>query len=167
MWGIMTAIFGLVALGYFILQGSFIGQSLSSADGQPVPKLSSLELIFSVTGRFSFVILIETVAFFFLRQYRATILSGAYLTNEITNVRLRLLALTAAAHSGNNEAITSILKDIAKTERNFVLQKDQKSIFHSAAGSDMLPASVISDVLEKVMPYLQRNKSEDKDKSTE
>ncbi len=137
-WGLGAAATGAGLLALFILNGNTMQGASTVAE------------VFYYTMRISLVGLIEVVAFFFLRQYRATLLDAKYVNNEITNIEMRLLAMSAALKLGNATACSKILPEIAKTERNFSLKKGETSIFHSASGSDMLPSNVVSDILGKV-----------------
>ena len=48
--------------------------------------------------------------------------------NEISNMELKLLALHAIENSGNIDALKSLTDELAKTERNFVINKGQTTV---------------------------------------
>ena len=78
--------------------------------------------------RLSLVAFIEIFAFFFLRLYRASLSDIKYFQNELTNLESRCIALEFAVLSADNGAANRVLEELAKTERNFVLKKDQTTV---------------------------------------
>ena len=51
-----------------------------------------------------------------------------YYQNEITNLEAKYLSLQIAKSMNNHKLLSSILEQLMKTERNFVLEKDQSTI---------------------------------------
>lgn len=145
-WGLSTAVFGLIVLAAFIYsppQGTW---------DNPV-------VIFHFAARLSLVAIIEVVAFFFLSQYRFTLLDEKYINNEISNAELRLLSIIVAAKLSSEAATENALGELSRTERNFALRKGEISVFHSGAGGDLLQSAVIADLLRRMVPSLtQTNK---------
>jgi len=112
--------------------------------------------IFYYTSRFTLVAVIETVALFFLRLYRSSLSDEKYVSNEITNIELKMGALLTAIKSNNDSAIEEILLILSKTERNFILKKGEISIYHSSDGEDMLPASIVGHIMEKIALFSRK-----------
>jgi hypothetical protein len=84
--------------------------------------------------RITLVAFIEIFSFFFLKLYKQNIGDIKYFQNEVTNVDMKLLALRAScADETEGKVDPELLKIIAGTERNFVLQKGQSSISNEAS----------------------------------
>lgn len=139
-WGIATAIVGIGVLFLLIFW-------ITVPEG-----LSAVSATFYYTARMSLFAIIEVIAFFFLQQYRHTLLDQKYVNNEITNADFRVLALTTAAKVNLEDALSKILIEMSKTERNFALKKGEVSVFDSAARNDLVPASLISQLLDRGRP---------------
>jgi hypothetical protein len=138
-WGLTTAASGIIILLSFV----FI---FSIPDN-----VSPFREIFYYTSRLSIVGIIEVVAFFFLNQYRSTLADTKYISNEITNIDLKLLSLIVATKSDapQTSAISKILQELAKTERNFALKKGETSIFREGLSVDHLPEN-FTQVVEQL-----------------
>ncbi|WP_147395073.1 hypothetical protein [Azospirillum cavernae] len=136
-WGVTTAVIGIFLLGAFIYSESHPQSS------------DNVSIIFYYTMRISLVSMIEVVAFFFLRHYKSTLIDEKYVSNEITNIEMKVLSAISALKMGNAATSSKIFIELSKTERNFSLKKGETSIFHSATGSDMLPTNVVSDIFGK------------------
>jgi len=85
------------------------------------------EILFFVP-RVSLAFLVEIFSFFFLRLYRRNLDTVKYLTNEITNVKFKIIALESAILKGSNKSIDDILKELVRTERNFILKKGESTV---------------------------------------
>jgi hypothetical protein len=138
-WGVITAVLGLSTLLVFIFY-------------PPEGAWDDIRSIFHFPARLGVVAMIEIVAFFFLNQYKFTLLDLKYVNNELTNIEIRMLSLITAAKLGDKGAIGKILAELAKTERNFALKKGEVSIFQSGSGGDILEHAVIADLLKRIFP---------------
>lgn len=113
-----------------------IGVMISSVGGyiaytfiQKLPTADNTVQLFSYTlPRLSFFMLMILLAFFFLNLYRKSMEDIKYYQNEITNLEAKYLSLQMAKSMNNHKLISSILEQLVKTERNFVLEKDQSTI---------------------------------------
>ncbi|MEJ5037689.1 hypothetical protein WH285_12205 [Acinetobacter johnsonii] len=113
-----------------------IGVMISSVGGyiaytfiQKLPTADNTVQLFSYTlPRLSFFMLMILLAFFFLNLYRKSMEDIKYYQNEITNLEVKYLSLQMAKSMNNHKLISSILEQLVKTERNFVLEKDQSTI---------------------------------------
>jgi uncharacterized membrane protein YedE/YeeE len=79
--------------------------------------------------RFSVGILIQLIGFFFLRLYVAGENEVHYIRNEITNLESRLISYFAAAAGNDATAMRDIIKQLVRTERNFKLKKDERTLY--------------------------------------
>lgn len=78
--------------------------------------------------RLSFILFIEVFAFFFLRLYKANLSDIKFYQNELTTIELKILALNSALSEEKSEALIDILKELSKTERNFILKKGETTV---------------------------------------
>lgn len=78
--------------------------------------------------RISLALFVEIFSFFFLKLYRRNLDDIKYLTNEITNVKLKLLALRASFLKDAGDFTGNILQELAKTERNFILKNKESTV---------------------------------------
>lgn len=114
--GIVTTISGLLLLlGMFVLREAPQANDMS-------------QFIVAFLPRISLVLLIEIFAYFFLRLYKSTLSEIKYFQNEITSIEAKFLALTVSASMGKEDQLKSILEQLARTERNFILEKGQTTI---------------------------------------
>ncbi|MGE8538935.1 MAG: hypothetical protein ACN6NI_06595 [Acinetobacter sp.] len=74
------------------------------------------------------VIFIEFFSFFFLNLYKKSLDEIKYFQNEMTNLEGKYLALHLAKQSGNFKLLSNALDTLLKTERNFILKKDETTI---------------------------------------
>lgn len=120
--GIITTISGLLLLGSFVIGNSLI----------PIPSRNSpstLEnFLIDFIPRLSLVVLIEIFAYFFLSLYKTTLSEIKYFQNEVTSIEAKFMALRLAAQSDLPDHLTSAIDNLAKTERNFILNKDQTTV---------------------------------------
>jgi len=91
------------------------------------------------------VVFIQSFSFFFLQMFSKTLTDIKYYQNELSNVEMKLSSLVLADSSNNTDLVQDILKDIANSERNFVLQKDEKVV-----NSDFVQATNNSELLSKI-----------------
>jgi len=78
--------------------------------------------------RISLVIVIELFAYFFLGLYKNNLSEIKYFHNELTNVEHKHMALEEALASADKDTVKEIVKDFAKTERNFLLKKGESTV---------------------------------------
>lgn len=85
-------------------------------------------LVKEFAPRISLVIVIELFAYFFLGLYKANLSEIKYFHNELTNVEHKHMALEEAIASADKDTVKEIVKDFAKTERNFLLKKGESTV---------------------------------------
>lgn len=118
--GIITTISGLFLLGSFVIGNSLI----PSRGGSTTLETFLIEFI----PRLSLVLLIEIFAYFFLSLYKSNLREIKYFQNEVTSIEGKFMALRLAAQSDSPDHLTSAIDSLAKTERNFILSKDQTTV---------------------------------------
>lgn len=118
--GIITTISGLFLLGSFVIGNSLIPSRASTVT------LESFVIEF--VPRLSLVLLIEIFAYFFLSLYKTTLSEIKYFQNEVTSIEAKFMALRLAAQSDSPEHLASAIDSLSKTERNFILNKDQTTV---------------------------------------
>lgn len=89
---------------------------------------TTVELLSYSLPRLSLFMLIALLVFFFLNLYKKSLDDIKYFQNEITNMEAKYLALQLARSIKNHKLLSTILENIAQTERNFILEKDQTTI---------------------------------------
>lgn len=112
--GILTTLLGLSVLGYSV----FYAPATQAAN----------EIIAYFLPRVSLVILIEVFAYFFLKLYKQSLSEIKYFQNEITNIESRHLAIQFAAKDPDTSLQLKIVEELMKTERNFLMSKDQTTV---------------------------------------
>lgn len=112
--GMFLSILGLIILGYSILNFNH--------------DVAVRDLLVFIIPRISFVLLIELFAYFFLNLYKKSLDDVKYYQNEITNLEAKYLSLQMAKFMNNHKLISSILEQLVKTERNFILEKGQSTL---------------------------------------
>jgi hypothetical protein len=132
--GIMITIVGLGLLGMFVM-------SFGS------PKADVSEFFIEFFPRISLVLLIEIFAFFFLSLYKSSLSEIKYFQNEVTSMESKYLALKVAMESGDAKNVTHVIEQLAKSERNFILEKGQTTVDLERVKSDQ---QATNDILGKV-----------------
>lgn len=118
-----------------------------------VPKSDWTTNLYHIISRFGLVLIIESVAFFFLKLYREDRAMIRYFRNEITNLESKAAALKAALTFGAATDLTKVIQVLAGTERNFLLKKGDRVISELPyENSDILIEKMIGrpDLLEKI-----------------
>jgi hypothetical protein len=108
-----TTLLGLCFLGYSLLTS---------------PTTATTDLLIHFIPRFSFALLIEVFAYFFLQLYKKSLGEIKYFQNELTNVESRALAAQIARHANDPDLMIKIALNLASTERNFVLERGQSTV---------------------------------------
>lgn len=143
--GIITTISGLFLLGSFVIGNSLI----------PIPSRTSpvtLEtFLIDFIPRLSLVLLIEIFAYFFLSLYKTTLSEIKYFQNEVTSIEAKFMALRLAAQSDVPDHLTSAIDNLAKTERNFILSKDQTTVDLERARIDQAEKSDLTSKLTELL----------------
>jgi hypothetical protein len=80
------------------------------------------------TPRMSLVIVIEIFAYYFLGLYKSNLSEIKYFHNELTNTEHKYVALEEAISTADKPTIKEIIKELSKTERNFLLKKGESTV---------------------------------------
>ena len=150
--GMFTAILGLGVLAYFVLPD--------------VNNDANDNFLSANLPRFALVVVVELLAYFFLRLYRASLADIKYFQNELTNVEARFAALRLGASFDSSEDLGPLLTAFVATERNFVLEKGQSTVDLEMAKLDTQSRDALVATLTKLVDT-QLSKGGPKDKSTE
>lgn len=89
---------------------------------------NSVSMVSYFIPRISLVIFIEVFAFFFLKLYKSNLDNVRYYHNEMTNIEARIISLKSAIINADKSTINEVIKDLSKTERNFVIKKGETTI---------------------------------------
>jgi hypothetical protein len=117
MIGILFSVIALGILGYPLFNSNAVQDT------------NWIGLFERFAPRFSVGILIQLIGFFFLRLYVAGENEVHYIRNEITNLESRLISYFAAAAGNDTTAMRDIIKQLVRTERNFKLKKDERTLY--------------------------------------
>jgi len=101
--------------------------------------------------RLSLVVFIEIFAFFFLKLYKSNLLEIKYFNNEKTNIDFKLITLKTALFQEDTEMIKLCLTELIKTERNFILKKDETTVEIEKFKSDKNDNQIIANLIGKVI----------------
>lgn len=97
--------------------------------------------------RISLVIFIEIFAFFFLKLYKANLYEIKYFNNEKTNIDFKIFSLKTAIYYDDKEMINNCINSFIKTERNFIIKKDESTIDLEKHKYDNLSNTDLKDLL--------------------
>lgn len=112
---------------------------------------TDMSYLMHLIPRVSLSILIELFAFFFLRLYRNNLSELKYYNNEIVNIKMKIVALKAAAIC-ESDNLEEIIKMFAETERNFILKKGETTV---ELQKDLIEASANNKLVESLTSILK------------
>jgi len=119
--GVGTTVLAVIGLLYVVF-----GQNI---DLGTTPKDERLaKFLFYYVPRLSLIVFIEVFAYFFLRLYKAGLSDIKFYQNELTNIEVRIAALESSFMSADKEILMSVIGELSKTERNFILRKDETTV---------------------------------------
>ena len=109
--------------------------------------------LYRFLARFGLVLIIESVAFFFLKLYREDRAMIRYFRNEITNLESKTSALRAALTFGTPADLSKTLQALSGTERNFLVKKGDRVMSEiNYENSEILLEKIFSrpELIEKI-----------------
>ncbi|MBW5416391.1 coiled-coil domain-containing protein 30 [Pseudomonas sp. MAG002Y] len=136
--GILTTIIGLGILGYFVIEIDAIPEDKTAFVAYFIPRLS-------------LVLLIEVFAYFFLKLYKASLQEIKYFQNEMTNSEAKLVALKCSIMTSDAPATSEVIRALACTERNGVLEKGQTTADIEKNRIEQQNISVIADKVSSLL----------------
>jgi len=84
-------------------------------------------LLINYAPRFTLVVIVELIGFFFLKLYKSTLSDIRYTQNEITNIEMKLMAIHSSG-TIKEEYADLLLKPLIETERNSIIEKSQTTV---------------------------------------
>lgn len=124
-FGVFIAIIGIIALAIFVFPKA-ISLSIFTDSIDP-SKATASAVVAHYAPRFSLVVSIEILAYFFLRLHKSKLSETKYYQNELINLELKYISLSAAAHLQRQETLHKVISTFSETERNHVLEKGQST----------------------------------------
>lgn len=118
------------------------------------------DFVESYLPRFSLVIIVEIFAYFFLNLYRANLAETRYYHNELTNISSRQKALACALKLPDSDIFNTILTELAKTERNNILNKGQTTVELAKARIESDSTKNLTGIVDKLIGALRPIKKE-------
>lgn len=140
--GVVTTLGALSLLAYVALTAKDVMSDVKS-------------VLFHYLPRLSIVVFAEVFAFFFLKNYRNNLDGIRYFHNEITNIESRSMAVEVACYIGDKAMLNGVIDSLAKTERNFRLQKDETT---PDIEQSKIEANGIREILGSLAAILQKGK---------
>lgn len=131
--GVVTTIAAVTVLASTVLSGNH--------------QLTQNELMAYYMPRLTLSIFIELFSFFFLKLYKAGLNEIKYFQNELTNAELKFIAAEKAVMSDKEDSISSVIKELAATERNFKLSKGESTVELEKFKTDQASNQKIIDAL--------------------
>ncbi|CAM2064832.1 hypothetical protein SCOR_05625 [Sulfidibacter corallicola] len=148
--GLLVAAFGLWFFWYY---GSLTDDTLSLRGIIENINLGDTNLLilflYVYLPKVAFSVLVEILAFFFLRLYLQHSSDIKNFQHELTNMQARLHALEVAQKDQNHAVLNVALKDMATTERNYVLSKGQTTV-------DLEKAKQNKELVDKIIEMGQK-----------
>jgi len=122
---------------------------------QPVyGSLTMAELVIHYGPRLGLVLLVEALALFFLRLYKASADDVRYYNNELTNIEQKAAAYEIAASANDDTYLATVLEKSANVERNFILKKGETTISIEKARIDHGSSPV--ETLKILAPFFSK-----------
>jgi hypothetical protein len=112
---------------------------------------NNVDILSHYIPRISLVIFIEIFAFFFLKLYKSNLLEIKYFNNEKTNIDFKLITLKTALFQDDMEMIKLCLSELIKTERNFVLKKDETTVEIEKIKTEKHDNQIMASLFEKLL----------------
>ena len=96
---------------------------------------------------------IELFAYFFLRLYKSGLIDIKFYQNELTNIDMKSASLLSALVTEDKEIIKLVSTELSRTERNFVLKKDESTVDLEKA---KIEGKGIREVLEQLTSIIKQ-----------
>ncbi|MGV7093784.1 hypothetical protein [Siccibacter turicensis] len=135
--GAVIAVFGIAYLGYAI--------------SNQAPYENIVIYLGNMVPRFTFVVVIEVFAYFFLKLYKNGFEQVKYFQNELTNVDSKVLGIKFLKDIKNEELMNEVIKSLMSTERNFILEKGQTTVGLEKEKMDMLENKGLMQLVKELI----------------
>ncbi|WP_143084031.1 hypothetical protein [Flexibacter flexilis] len=83
------------------------------------------DFVYAFAPRVLLSIFVEIFAYFFLRLYKQGLAERKYYQNEITTIEMKISALYTAIHFGQSKDVSTVIGELLRVERNFILKKGE------------------------------------------
>lgn len=123
--GVSIAIIGIIALALLVFPK--IAAFSIFTDSLDLNTASASAIAFHYAPRFSLVVSIEILAYFFLRLHKSKLIETKYYQNELTNLELKFVSLITAIQIERNDTSHQVITNLSETERNHILEKGQST----------------------------------------
>lgn len=154
LWGIVFAVFGIFVMGIFLFGPIFLPNVMHVDPGGSGAEWGGFARGF--IPKLTFVIIFESVAFFFLQAYADDRGMIKYLRNEATNFESRSIALLSSIYFGERENQEKIFAQMMSTERNYTIKKGEKLITEAISTERKL---FFEEFIKNLVPKIGENKN--------
>lgn len=126
-FGVFVALWAILGYG----QTATLGESLIRTEPmvEPVNRNFS-DIVYRYAPLYLMVVLCEVLALILFRVSSKLSEQTRYFSNEATNNDLKFAAIKLAMHYGDPEDVVGIAISLQNTERNFILDKGQRTMEH-------------------------------------
>jgi hypothetical protein len=107
------------------------------------PDASALSYMKDFLPKFTLAVMVQIIASFFLKMHVSSEAEIKWTSNEVTNLEHRFTAM-ALSKAGMSEVL---INELSKTERNFIIGKDQKTL----SAHETVTVESLIDVLKDVV----------------
>ena len=138
-----------------MLDSSVLLKQLASEGAESDGKFLK-NLILPILPRILLVIFVEIFAYFFLRLYKDGLSEIKYFQNELTNIESKLAAVEFSYITSNVNSLNISLEQLSRTERNFILEKNQTTVELEKAKSD---SELTKSVIKTIPDIFRKNRT--------
>jgi hypothetical protein len=124
--GIIFSVFALFFIAYPLLVSPTVQQLSGQTQPQNVSAMDALVRYY--LPRLGVGLLLQFVGFFFLRLYVANEQDIKHYASEVTNLESKMMAILVAEQRNDKALFKPIVENLAKTERNFTLKRNERTI---------------------------------------
>lgn len=122
----------------------------------PEMTLTRETLLSHFAPRLTLSLFIEIFSFFFLKLYKSGLNEIKYFQNELTNVEMKFVSLDSALRNKNEDALTNVINEFSKTERNFILNKGQSTVDAERIRADIESGNTAISTFSKLVESIKK-----------
>ncbi len=111
-----------------------------------------------ILPRIIFIILLQIFSYFYFSLTKTNLNRVQYLINEKTNIELKLHALKVSMALNQTEVVNTILLELSKTERNFIIDKDKTTIEMEKLKHELDYLKNTSNIFEQIGSFFEKIK---------